>query len=136
MKFTEQQQRTLRAAIDRIIPPDDYPGAWDAGVGDYLARQLDRELSTSVELYRQGLSCLEAEAGLRYQSTFGELSDDEKDLILSQVEQGDVRAPWTISSQYFFRLLVETTVEGFYSDPEQGGNRGRVSWLMTEFENP
>ncbi len=135
MKLTEQQQRTLRAAIDRIIPPDDYPGAWDAGVGDYLERQFDRELSTLTEVYSQGLTSLADEANLRYQSTFEELSDDEKDLMLSQVERGEVGASWTVSSQHLFSLLVETTVEGFYSEPEQGGNRGRVSWVMTGFEN-
>ena len=135
MKLTEQQQRTLRAAIDRIIPPDDYPSAWDAGVGDYLDRQFDRELSTLTEVYCQGLNSLSDEANLRYQRSFEELSDDEKDLMLSQVEQGDVRAPWTVSPQHFFSLLVETTAEGFYSEPEHGGNHGRVSWVMTGFEN-
>jgi len=135
MKLTEQQQRTLRATIDRIIPPDDYPGAWDAGVGDYLAKQFEGDLSALIEVYSQGLTSLDGEAGLRHQSTFEELSDHQKDLLLSQVEQGDVRAPWTVSSQYFFRLLVDTTAEGYYSEPEQGGNRGGVSWLMTGFEN-
>lgn len=37
MKFNESQQRTLPAAVNRIIPADDYPSAWQAGVGDYLA---------------------------------------------------------------------------------------------------
>lgn len=40
MKLNESQQRTLRAAVDRIIPADDYPSAWQAGVGDYLAQQF------------------------------------------------------------------------------------------------
>jgi len=32
-------------------------------------------------------------------------------------------------------MLVNTTAEGYYSDPEQGGNRGRASWVMTGFED-
>ena len=44
MRLTKQQQQTLRAAVDRIIPPDDYPGAWQSGVGDYLARQFEGDL--------------------------------------------------------------------------------------------
>ena len=30
--FTPRQQATLRALVDRIIPPDDFPGGWEAGV--------------------------------------------------------------------------------------------------------
>jgi hypothetical protein len=29
---------------------------------------------------------------------------------------------------------VNTTAEGYYSDPQQGANRGRASWVMTGFE--
>jgi hypothetical protein len=31
-------------------------------------------------------------------------------------------------------MLVNTTAEGYYSEPQQGGNRGAISWLMTGFE--
>jgi hypothetical protein len=41
--LTELQQQTLRAAVHRIIPSDDYPDAWDAGIGDYLAGQFEGE---------------------------------------------------------------------------------------------
>jgi len=44
MRLTEELQQTLRAAVDRIIPPDDYPGAWQSGVGYYLARQFEGDL--------------------------------------------------------------------------------------------
>lgn len=135
MKLTEEQQLTLRAAIDRIIPPDDYAGAWDAGVSGYLARQFEGDLSGVTNLYLAGLTSLVDEARARYQNTFEKLSDDEKDFLLSQVEQGEVLTTWTVSPPRFFTLLVETTVEGFYSDPEQGGNRDRLAWIMTGFEN-
>lgn len=41
MRLTPQEQAVLRAAVDRILPADDYPGAWDAGALEYLGRQLD-----------------------------------------------------------------------------------------------
>jgi hypothetical protein len=37
--------------MDRIIPPDDFPGAWEAGVGDYLAGQFERDLQFQVAAY-------------------------------------------------------------------------------------
>jgi len=39
--LTEVQQQTLRAVVNRIIPADDYPGAWEAGIGHYVARQFE-----------------------------------------------------------------------------------------------
>ena len=42
---------------------------------------------------------------------------------------------WDVAPRFFFDLLVRTTTaEGFYSDPEQGGNRNAVSWNMIGFE--
>ena len=32
--------------MDRLIPPDEDPGAWDAGVGDYLAAQFENDLAS------------------------------------------------------------------------------------------
>jgi len=36
----------------------------------------------------------------------------------------------------FFTILVNTTAEGYYSDPQQGGNLSCVLWIMTGFEDP
>ena len=44
-----------------IIPPDDFPDAWEAGVGDYLARQFELDLHPQLEIYQLGLEALEAE---------------------------------------------------------------------------
>ena len=45
-----------------------------------------------------------------------------------------VRAPgaaWTkISSEEFFALLVDHTMQSFYGDPRHGGNRDGASWKM------
>jgi choline dehydrogenase-like flavoprotein len=57
MRLTGEQQQTLRAAVDRIIPPDDYPGAWQSGVGDYLARQFEGNLHPVLDDYCAG-TCL------------------------------------------------------------------------------
>lgn len=52
----------MRALMNRIIPPDDFPGAWEAGVGDYLARQFELDLRPQFEMYRLGLEALHAGA--------------------------------------------------------------------------
>jgi hypothetical protein len=134
MRLTGQQQETLRAAVERLIPPDDYPGAWQSGVGDYLARQFEGDLRPVLDDYCSGLTALEAESVARFQQSFILLSDKEQDSVLSHIEGGEVLTAWDVAPCVFFNLLVNTTAEGFYSNPEQGGNRNGVSWTMTGFE--
>ncbi|HUS13377.1 MAG TPA: gluconate 2-dehydrogenase subunit 3 family protein [Pyrinomonadaceae bacterium] len=131
--MTEIQEQTLRAAVNRIIPPDDYPGAWDAGIGDYLARQFG-DLALEVDLFTAGLDALEAEALARFNSRFVNLTLDQQDTALAHIETGEVLTLWSIAPARFFELLVNTTAEGYYSEPEQGGNRAALSWAMTGFE--
>jgi len=134
MKLTEQQQQTLRAAVDRIIPPDDYPGAWQSGVGDYLARQFEGDLHPVFADYSHGLTALNAESSARFQESFSKLSEADQDFVLGLVENGEVLTTWEVAPSSFFNLLVRTTAEGFYSEPEQGGNRNSASWKMIGFE--
>jgi hypothetical protein len=134
MRWTPAEQAILRAAIDRIVPADDFPGAWEAGALEYLDRQLEGDLLGMLEVVRNGLKCLDAEAGSRFGAGFAEASTEEQDALLRDVEKGDVHAAWCVAPERFFELLARTTAEGFYADPAQGGNRDRVSWVMTGFE--
>jgi hypothetical protein len=132
--LTEIQKQTLRAAVDRIIPADDYPGAWEAGVGHYLARQFEGDLASQLDLFCAGLEGLDAEALARFNLSFVSLTVDQQDTVLAHIEAGELLTLWSIPPVRFFELLVNTTAEGYYSEPEQGGNRGAISWAMTGFE--
>ena len=124
----------MRALMNRVIPADDFPSAWEAGVGDYLARQFERDLQTQLEMYRLGLEALEAEAQSVAGKGFGELDAAVQDLILSQVESGQVTTVWAVDPVNFFRVVTEHVMEGYYSDPGNGGNRDSISWQMIGFE--
>jgi hypothetical protein len=124
---------TLRALLDRIIPPDEDPGAWEAGVGDYLLRQFDGDLRAEVDHYRAGLEALEAEALAAAGSPFSTLSPDQQDAVLRRVEAGDVVHAWPVDPAQFFALAVQHAIEGYYSDPGNGGNRDGAAWRMIDF---
>ena len=127
------QQATLRALMDRIIPPDDYPGAWEAGVGDYLAGQFKADLRDYEPAYAAGLDALEAEAVLSARASFAALPEVEQDALLRRVEAGDVRHPWPLDPAAFFQTAVLHVVEGYYSNPANGGNRDELAWRMIGF---
>ena len=124
----------MRALMNRIIPSDDFPNAWEAGVGNYLARQFERDLQVHLEIYRLGLEALEAEALSVAGKGFGELDASVQDSILSHVESGQVTASWSVDPVKFFRAVTEHVMEGYYSDPGNGGNRDSISWQMIGFE--
>ena len=126
---------TLRTVVDCLIPADDFPGAYEAGVCDYLVKLFETDLRADAEFFSTGLDSIEREARARFGEPFANLTPAQQTITLEAIQQGDVVTSWQISPQRFFEMLVCTTAEGFYSDPQQGGNRGAVSWTMTGFEN-
>jgi hypothetical protein len=131
---SERQAATLRALVDRLIPADDFPGGWEAGVGDYLARQLAGDLSPLLGLYRAGLDALDVEAQATAGAQFVVLGAEAQDALLGQVEAGAVTTSWPIDPAAFFRHAAEHAAEGYYGDPGNGGNRGAAAWRMIGFE--
>jgi len=131
--FDDTQQSTLQAALDRIIPKDDYPGAWEAGCGDYIRGQLNGQLAHLAPTYQAGLDGLEAEARAEFTQSFSDLNPDQQITLLGRVEEGRVRVEWATPPRPFFSMLVNHTAEGYYADPAQGGNRDRTSWRMVGF---
>ena len=128
------KNKTLRALVDCLIPADDFPGASDAGVCDFLARLFGSDLSQEIDFLHTGLEAVDAEAIARFNRNFAELDHAQKVSTLQDIESGKVSTAWTISPRRFFSMLVNTTAEGYYSDPQQGGNRSAISWVMTGFE--
>ena len=148
--FTPHQLLVLRAAIQRIVPPDgsavsapddEFPGGWEAGAGDYLLRQLapEGDLHALAGLYAAGLDALDAEARALSPGGkgFADLDAPAQDALLARVEAGNVLTgawPPDLEPALFFRRFAEHVAEGFYSDPGNGGNKNGVSWKMIGFE--
>ncbi len=132
--LTTKQLAVLRAAVDRIIPPDDFPGGWDAGVGEYLLGQFGRDLRPLLTLYQGGLDALDAEAVALAGTGFAALDAPAQDALLARAEAGEVMTSWPVSPAVFLRVLVVHVMEGYYGDPGNEGNRDGASWKMIGFE--
>ena len=130
----EQQLNTLKSLVNAIIPADDWPSGWQAGVGDYLLRQFKRDLTEAAATYAQWLTSLDAESRASCQRPFAELSLAERTRLLEAIEQGQIKTAWPIDAAAFFQQIVEHCIEGFYSDPGNGGNKNGVAWDMIGFE--
>ncbi len=119
------QTQILRAIIDRIIPADDFPSASEAGVLDFLQRII--ALESLQETYDDGLVAIELEAQ-KSGKAFCDLSPTGQDHLLHELEKSD-----DPKIRRFIEVLVRQTVEGYYSDPGNGGNREGIAWDMVGF---
>jgi len=119
--------------MNRIVPADDFPSAWEAGAGTYVLRQLAGDLASQVEILAAGLDALEAEALHSNDAGFTALEAAQQDTLLSRLERRQLDTIWAVDPAQFFGLLVTLTIEGFYADPGNGGNREAVSWRMIGF---
>ena len=136
--LTDGEARTLAAACDRIVPPDADPGAAQAGVVDFIDRQLAGGQKDRREIYRRGLEALDNTARRAHGGLFADLTPDLRTGLLETIEQGRVESTDWVGAEpaAFFSLLVDHTMMGFYGDPRHGGNRGRASWRMVGLPDP
>lgn len=125
---------TLSALIDTLIPPDEFPGGWDSGVGGYFALGFGRQFASHVDLYNTCLAALDTDAQVRQGKPFAELDLPARTRFLQELEQEGIRDGWPESPRQFVRTAAEHAAEGYYSDPGNGGNANGISWKMIGFE--
>ena len=133
MIFNSLQLATLKSLANRIIPPDDFPGAWESGTEIFLNRFFIDDLK-SRENCLNGLNDLENEAMIRSNSSFHAMPEAQQDALLKDIERGRTEVSWRTSPVGFFTMMVNLISEGYYANPEQGGNSGGKSWAMIGFK--
>jgi gluconate 2-dehydrogenase gamma chain len=87
---------------------------------------------TRAEMFRQGIAKLEEEAQKRYQKPFVDLDGGQMDEILTSFQKNEVEMKG-VSSEFFFRVLRQATLEGAYADPIYNGNNNMDGWRMKGF---
>ncbi len=125
--LTVDQSRTLAAICDQIVPADDFPAASQAGVPDYIDRQLIRHYRRYQDEYRRGLEQAEALSRSRFGRELASLPARQQLEIVAALEQ---------QKPEFFALVRNHTMEGYYGSPRHGGNRDAVSWKMLGLPEP
>jgi gluconate 2-dehydrogenase gamma chain len=152
--FNDEEAAFVEAAVARLIPADDrWPGALEAGVPNYIDKQLSGAWGTGERLYRSGpwqpgtpsqgyqlpftpaelfRNALAAIDKKLSQTPFAKMSAEQQDDYLHRLEAGG-KDLGGVPSDVFFAHLWECTVEGFFSDPVYGGNRDMVAWRMIGF---
>jgi gluconate 2-dehydrogenase gamma chain len=128
--LTAQEADLLEAIVARLIPNDvNGPGALECGATAYIDRGLGGALAGSRETYRAGLAALDRYARAARGGGFLELSDSDKDAVLTDVESGAATpGVFSGSSAQFFGLVLAHTRQGMFGDPFYGGNANFAGW--------
>lgn len=122
----------LKAVTDRMIPKDDWQSASEGGVLTYLELYAAQDAAVWAKVIEPGLRSLHGEALTFHGKPFTDLSANEQDQLLKKAEL-DAFVDWPVSSKLFFDTLLNLTAEGYYGNPEAGGNRKGQSWEMIGF---
>ncbi len=130
--FTVQEGRTLEAICEQVIPADKDAGAKQAGVVNYIDRQIVGHFKRHQRTYREGLAALDQTSRRLFGKSFADLPPEQQVEILEKMETNELSADqWKgRSAKRFFELVVTHAMQGFYGDPRHGGNRNAVSWRM------
>lgn len=125
--LSNDQARTLTAICDQIIPADDFPSASQAGVLNYIDRQLVRHYRRHQDAYNRGLEEVQSLSRGRFGLHLDALSSQQQIEVLNNLSQ---------TNKSFFDLVRSHTLEGYYGSPRHGGNRNAVSWRMLGLAEP
>ena len=150
--------RFIQAAVARLIPSDgEGPGALEAGVPEFIDRQLEGAWGHGAFFYTQGpfhesLPLFGYQGALlprdlyrtviaavdkwcqqqRGGKLFAELDPAAQDEVLKGLESGAIVFEGS-QARDFFAFLLANTKEGYFSDPIHGGNKNGASWTMIGF---
>lgn len=147
----------VEAMVDTFIPADEVgPGALELGVAVFIDRQLNSGYGrgdrmylqgpfiegtpeqgyqlrmTPSELIRNGILDVNAYTRAKYKMTFDGLADQDRIAVLTQLEKREIELA-TVPASYFFHLMLELTMQGYFADPLYGGNKGKAAWKMIGF---
>jgi gluconate 2-dehydrogenase gamma chain len=126
--FTAVEAATVEAMAARLIPTDENgPGAREARAAHYIDRALGGALASSRETYRSGLSAVDGHARASKGAPFAQLSTEEQDAVLTDMEH-NVATGFSPDASTFFNLVRLHTIQGTFSDPYYGGNANFVGW--------
>ena len=136
--LTPEEALLVEAVSEQIIPADRDPGAKEAGVVNFIDRQLDGPYKRFADKYHKGLQCLAQTSQSMFSKPFEQLSWPDQTRLLQAMESGKVpKDIWADpSSRDFFSMLRDHTMQGFYGSPRHGGNKNYASYRMLGLEYP
>ncbi len=135
--LTTEEKEILGHIAERIVPEDEYPGARELGVVEFIDRLLKEAHPDWTAAYRTGLRATDKNARRLYGKPFPRLAPEQQDELLRRMEHGEfhITACDGVPCDEFFAMVRSHTMHGCYSHPKWGGNRGKAAWKMIGYDD-
>ena len=125
--LSNEEYDTVAAAVERICPRDEEPGAIDLGVPEYIDQALSTPTLSHVrDEFVRGTQALMRRAQSQHRRPFAALGPTEQDALLTQFKD----SPRGTGEGHYWTVLIGLTMEGLFGDPVHGGNKGGRGWEM------
>ncbi|SCD18907.1 hypothetical protein PSM36_0071 [Proteiniphilum saccharofermentans] len=136
--FSREEAECLGCICEQFIPSDEFAGARDAGVVNFIDKLLYQRFPELTEPYKNGLGSLEEFCRETYGRTFAQLEWNVQHFVLVQMEKGGLPPSFwgKINQKEFFNIVLRNTMQGFYGSPRHGGNKNYVSFRMMRLDFP
>lgn len=128
--FTDAEWLTLTAAVERMLPKDEDPGANEAGVPEYIDRMLQTEaLQQMKQNFVPGLAAIDRRAQRMFKEPFHHCTAAQQDELLTIFKN----SPEKSGESRWYEMFVVLVLEGYLGDPSYGGNKGEAGWKLVGF---
>lgn len=141
--FTDDEASLVDALVEQIIPTDEWLGAKDAHVTNFVDKQLMGPYVELQEKYRRGLKLTKLSCDVLFNDMFENLQWDIQTEFLTNMQHGKLseliseksngvnEQVWEAGfDREFFNLIHSHTMQGYYGSPRHGGNYRFVSYRM------
>ncbi|MBK4724707.1 MULTISPECIES: gluconate 2-dehydrogenase subunit 3 family protein [Erwiniaceae] len=161
--FSQDEWQFILAACDCLIPAGGKgkaPGALETNVPIFIDQQMHGDLGDEIymkgpfdtkapatmgyqipfrpqQIYKTGIKLANQWCQQTYQKPFHQLSSQDKDSVLTQLQKNDVHfaelGEADLKASQFFSGLLSDAKHGYLSDPMYGGNKGMKAWIAIGF---
>lgn len=114
------------AVTDQIFPPDEQPGAAEAGAVHFMDVAIGGFMAGAAGMLREGLAALHEQARKAHPdaTSFSTLTFDQQTAVLKTMEDSN-----------FFGTMHFMTMAGLFAMPSYGGNRDKLGWQIIGFDD-
>ncbi len=148
----------VETLVDHMVPADELtPKGTDIGINVYIDRALagawgngDRLYMqgpwkpgvpsqgyqlplTPAQLYRAGIAATNGYCRKTYGKSFDALDERHREEVLVGLSTAKIKFDDGLPVRVFWTTMYQTVMEGMFSDPIHGGNRGKAGWKLIGF---
>lgn len=123
-EFNDKEYLSLLSILDHILPEGiNSPGAMNSNAGYHIKNIIeDSSISDSKKrTIKNGIRWVEDSAGRHYSSSFNEITKEEKEKVLREIESFR-------KGKRFLSLSMAYTFEALLGDPVYGINENEKGW--------